>query len=470
MVGWTMARPWDGAPAIFPNIGRMLVSTNDLFHKYVHECEEVAMNGWAEEARERGLSRVLERIKPLFFDTCSQMVGERRTIWMNEADGERLDEWKIGEGASVVIPYQFSPMSGWVKRDYIFAKKEDEAGITRVWGDKFWDVFGGLVTFEYFSNDDGSSVTPIELTLAEDRKYVGPHDVDTMDRYIRAFEAEGFNRSFLFQGPPGTGKTSISYALAKKRSGRALHLSIPLIMNYFGVERINDVIEALRPSVLLLDDIHLMSFGNSEKLLHMLEWINEHPRLGTLLIATSNEISSINLAMRRPGRFDEIVIFDYPTNEERREVLNCYAELYGCKDLLDSLGEDFINKLVYHTHRLTHAFIKDLVKSIISLRRLDKDSFIKALEARLVSMRIASDIYSWITKGKVDLSAPLPTEKALKEQLEAAKKKVREIEREMERSEEIGDVEEAEGEAEEKEMPNDASEGVKNGKSLRPVA
>lgn len=412
----TIDEEYDSISHPLPNAARFGQTLVMLWEKYVYQRPK--NDSWQEYLS--GHEVCFRPLSNLFFDTCREMVERKEIIWTSESDLDRVEEWAIDENTSVLVPFHRNSM-GWALQNICFCEKEKVKETERVWGDKFWKVYGGLITFEISTAKRGLSATPVALTIADDRKYVGPHNIERLEKYIQAFEAKGFNRSFLFQGPPGTGKTTIAYQLAKSRSGRALHLSIPLIEGYFGTERINDVIEVLRPSVILLDDIHLMGVGSKSDLLHMLEWVNEHPSLGTLLIATSNEISGINRAMRRPGRFDEILIFGAPDKDERREVLELYSKLYGCWDFLQEQDPDLIDRLVFYSHGLTHAFMKDLAKSISSLRDMDSDSFLRAINQRLVGMRIASDLCHWnISDVALDVRAPIPTEKSLQQELAEA--------------------------------------------------
>lgn len=359
-------------------------------------------------------------INQVFFDLKNEMIVNEDVVWSDPNSKYRMMELVTENGARFLASQEKTMFGGYEYDRDLYAAPGTEDDVALLWGDAFWEKYGNFVTFSY--DPQKKEVRPVELTLSDDRKYIGPHSVDKMDNYIRAYEAKGFSRSFLFQGPPGTGKTTIAYKLAERREGRALHLTANVIRHYFGIESMNKIISILRPSVILIDDIHLMNISGSSDMLHFLEWVNEHPTLGTLLIATSNEMSAINKAMRRPGRFDEVLIFDCPEEDDRREVIRIYAELYNCTDVLTKFGEDLFEKLVYFTKDLTHAFIKDLVKFLSAMQDLEEEPFIHALNQRLISMRIATGYYTWaISREAIDINQPLPSEEILRDKIKMAK-------------------------------------------------
>lgn len=412
---------WDDTPGFFANRARDVRASLFVYNQKIRDSEERGET-WSEYTKRIGLDGCFRGYKELFRDTKADMAQETKVVWTSDQGSQRLVRFDMGKGVYFYLAEEFGMMGWQVDSIPLTSVKYMERNLKQ-WGDRFWETYGGIVTLNVQTVSSSVVARPEEMVLAEDRAYVGPYDADFMDEYIGAFEAQGFSRSLLFEGPPGTGKSTVSFLLAKKRSGRALHLNRDSIESYIGKSNIRKVLEILRPSVMLLDDIHLMGMTTDANMLNMLEWINEDPTMGTLMIATSNDLGSINKAMSRPGRFDEVVVFREPDAQERRKVIDLYADLYDCTALFERLGEEFIEKLVFYTEGLTQAFVKDLVKTIKSVQFLEGVAFQRAVSQRLIGMLIAARVYRWdIDREAIDISQPLPTEKILKKKMNDAER------------------------------------------------
>ena len=88
------------------------------------------------------------------------------------------------------------------------------------------------------------------------------------------------------------------------------------------------------PALILLDDLHTLcphgdhtSEGErraAAALAHCLDSLyTALPPRHVVVIATTNQIEAVSLALRRPGRFDKEVEVTVPTAQERREVSSC---------------------------------------------------------------------------------------------------------------------------------------------------
>jgi hypothetical protein len=140
-----------------------------------------------------------------------------------------------------------------------------------------------------------------------------------------------FRRGYLFHGPPGNGKTSAIRAMLSRPGMRGLTL------NFFSPNVDDDDLEAVferaaefAPAIVVLEDLDRVFPKNQvsgtrskvslQKLLNCLDGIGTQD--GVVVAATANEPTALDPAiLRRPGRFDRVVLFPNPTAKLRLNYL-----------------------------------------------------------------------------------------------------------------------------------------------------
>ena len=156
------------------------------------------------------------------------------------------------------------------------------------------------------------------------------------DGALRAFGVQPPS-GFLLAGPPGTGKTLLARALAGEAKLPFLALSAgELQSKWFGEseERIRELFDKARryaPAIVFLDEIDAIARdrGSLEdsngaqgrvvnQLLASMDGVTGRGRRVFVLAAT-NHPDSLDPAIRRPGRFDEVIPIDLPKASDRRK-------------------------------------------------------------------------------------------------------------------------------------------------------
>jgi len=149
--------------------------------------------------------------------------------------------------------------------------------------------------------------------------------------------------SILFTGNFGTGKTETAIRVgleAQKQFGRTFFY----IHNAQTFNKLTPYIKNYQPSVIFVEDIDQISGGERDSdlndLLNQMDG-NELKNVNCTFIFTTNEHKKIHPAMRRPGRIDQVIHFDYCDNEMIAKIYAIYASgMEGAEDInFDELAE-----------------------------------------------------------------------------------------------------------------------------------
>ncbi len=147
-------------------------------------------------------------------------------------------------------------------------------------------------------------------------------------------------RGVLFYGPPGSGKTYLARALANEVRAGLYYINGPdVVGTMFGETEANlrkIFAEAAHhaPSIVLIDELDAIaphrdkSGAQSDvrmvtQLLSLLDGLMKVD--GVVVIGTTNRVDAIDVALRRPGRFDREIFIGPPSTAGRLDILQIHS-------------------------------------------------------------------------------------------------------------------------------------------------
>jgi cell division protease FtsH len=162
------------------------------------------------------------------------------------------------------------------------------------------------------------------------------------DRYTRLGARPP--RGVLLVGPPGTGKTLLAKAVAGEADVPFISCSASEFVELYvgmGASRVRDLFARAKkeaPSIVFIDEIdavakgrdgRLRSVGNDEReqtLNQLLTELDGFESSSTVIVlGATNRADVLDPALRRPGRFDRIVMVEPPDRQGREEILKVHV-------------------------------------------------------------------------------------------------------------------------------------------------
>ncbi|MFQ5891511.1 MAG: CDC48 family AAA ATPase [Candidatus Methanofastidiosia archaeon] len=218
-------------------------------------------------------------------------------------------------------------------------------------------------------------------------------------------------KGVLLHGPPGTGKTLIARAVASETQSHFSSINGPEIMSKFygqseeNLRKMFQEAEKNAPSIIFIDEIDAIAPKRGEvtgeverrvvaQLLALMDGLKVRGKV--IVIAATNRPEGLDIALRRPGRFDREIEIGVPDKKGRKEILQIHTRGMPLTDDVDL--DAFAS--------ITYGFVG------ADLEALCKESAMNALrkilpQINLDEERIPPEILEKIAVRKVDFDNAL---------------------------------------------------------------
>jgi hypothetical protein len=188
-----------------------------------------------------------------------------------------------------------------------------------------------------------------------------------------------YKRNYLFEGLPGTGKTSLIFALASyfNMTVYIIHLG-PKVDDSLFMSAINGL---QNNSILLLEDVDALfvdrknndsnkSMVSFSGILNVLDGIGRKNKLITFM--TTNYKNRLDKALRRPGRIDFTLHFDYSSEEQIKKMYEKFFpnQLNNWDKFYEKISHYQLTTAILQKFFFEHLNCTDIIKKIKYLKEI----------------------------------------------------------------------------------------------------
>ncbi len=265
-------------------------------------------------------------------------------------------------------------VSGHIAPKRIFCKEDMLEKVKTLIAEKLWQQYkdDAVIVFKkvkhknlrgsYDYDDQDSTTFTIEADSIRHALQSTRAD-QLVANYKRAF-AVNISRTVMLEGPPGTGKSTLAQSIIRQLDLRAVRICIEDI-NSYSIPTIMELIRIFKPNAIIIDDFDRCDLDTQKLLLELQEWFLQNAKL---TIVTVNDKMSLDQALMRPGRFDEIITIKELDDVSIRNILGVYYDEVG--DQFKKWPVAYINE---YMKRRQYMSVTEAKSSITELqKRVDK--------------------------------------------------------------------------------------------------
>ncbi|KAK4741757.1 hypothetical protein SAY87_025345 [Trapa incisa] len=258
------------------------------------------------------------------------------------------------------------------------------------------------------ASDEGETITFADVAGVDEAKEELEEIVEFLrnpDRYVRLGARPP--RGVLLVGLPGTGKTLLAKAVAGEAEVPFISCSASEFVELYvgmGASRVRDLFARAKkeaPSIIFIDEIdavaksrdgkfRIVSNDEREQTLNQLltEMDGFDSNSAVIILGATNRSDVLDPALRRPGRFDRVVMVEAPDKTGREAILKVHVT----KKELPLANDIELNEIASMTTGFTGADLANLVNEAALLAGrhnktvVEKIDFIQAVERSIAGI------------------------------------------------------------------------------------
>lgn len=325
----------------------------------------------------KGVTQVTSGLERLIFDTMKEFDFKGFTVFSKDNGKARVDSYDVVGSKAYFVVENGRPVDLYaVDQNYFLSR----------FGELIKESFGSCCRLCSY-RENWATYFKLIPTDCCDETYVSIEDTEAYCVNVEKFKKLGLNRSTILYGLPGCGKTTFAKKVTALSNGKLLvldSLTLRMLTDSGRIVLLNKIIDLLNPTTILLDDIEKMGEECLGLFLGCMEDMNKYKSGKIIIMATVNDLSKIPVALRRPGRFDEIIEFKLPDDNQRLEIIKKYIShfniwhisphLDNLVKLTEGLTPAYIKEIVLQTTVIPFEKIPALVEKIKILAKFDKES------------------------------------------------------------------------------------------------
>ena len=319
-------------------------------------------------------------------DAIDGVVQEKK-LWENIRRNPGLKEFEI------VIPqlpvYPHAPERRIARGDYLDFKKCEELDGTTLrltFKDIQYKQRDRIDCSDYrIEHPKGTTFTDIYgLDDVRDELLDALDYITGSDEYRELMPPPCLN--FILYGPPGTGKTSMAVALANSADIPVFFATSSIFADSTKLGDMFRKANEMAPAIVVLEEFNSIGDASREpwrreavnELLAILDGVQEQGKL--LVLASTNYLDQIEVALRRSGRFGRKIKIDLPVAEARESFIRTFEAKFKFT-LNDTVRSDFVAA----TAGINFADLKGVLefalrRSIRAKKQLDAEMLDAALQ------------------------------------------------------------------------------------------
>lgn len=177
------------------------------------------------------------------------------------------------------------------------------------------------------------------------------------------------SRSVMLYGPPGTGKSTMARTIVDSLKLRSFRIRVEDV-GAFESSTIFEAINIFAPDAIILDDFDRST--NQPMLLEILEFFQHRVKL---VVATVNNRNSLDEAILRPGRFDELLQIKQMDEEVIRSILGEYSQdaFDTVKDWPIAFVQEYVKRRKFMSAKEAEDSTRELAHRVKRLEKYDQE-------------------------------------------------------------------------------------------------